>query len=100
MNWNDKIDEMRGDKISVREARTELEAMLDQFDWFYDTVVESRSITVYVSHMNRDIMKTVPHYIHGFQVKLAFSGYLLCEDTYGKCNYKDLFSENMLEDVE
>ena len=83
-SWKNKIAEMKGDKISIKNACEELCVLLDKYEWFYDSLVEDRAITVYVTHMNKDVMDLVPCYLYGYHIKLAFSGYLLCGEKYGK----------------
>lgn len=83
MDWKDKISEMKGDRISIKDACTELSVMLDKYDWFYDAIVEARAITVYVDYMNSEVMSLVPTYLYGYHIKMAFTGYLSCGEKYG-----------------
>jgi hypothetical protein len=69
---------------------------LDRYDWFYDLDAEdTRSITVYCNHIDKEVMATVPDYVFGFHIKLAFTGYLLCGDKYGIQKPKSLTSSLM-----
>jgi len=84
MDWKNKIDEMKNGKIDLQAACTELEILLDKYDWFYCSIVENNSICVYVNHMNHEMMSLVPMVLYGYSVKVAFSAHLVCGEKYGK----------------
>lgn len=84
MDWKNKIDEMKNGKIDLQAACTELEILLDKYDWFYSSVAEGNSICVYVNHMNDEVMSLVPLALYGYNVKVAFASYLECGEKYGK----------------
>lgn len=84
MDWKNKIDEMKSGKIDLHAACAELEILLDQYDWFYASVVEGDSICVYVNHMNNEVMSLVPTVLYGHNVKVGFSAHLICGEKYGK----------------
>lgn|ERR1700722_15121218 len=68
--------------ITLSDAAADLSRMLDKFDWFFDVVIEGKSLCVYVSHMGPH-MANVPDMLYGYQVKEGFAGYLTCGEKYG-----------------
>lgn len=68
--------------ISIQTAATELASMLEKYEWFTDTVVDGLSIIVYVERMDKDVSDVVPDRLYGYQIKMWFSDYLLCEEKY------------------
>jgi len=84
MDWKNKIDEMKNGKIDVYAACTELDILLDKYDWFYSAIVEGNSICVYVNHMNQEVMSLIPMILYGYNIKVAFSAYLVCGEKYSK----------------
>jgi len=68
-------------KITLQDAAADLSKMLDEYEWFYDVVIEGRALCVYV-HMMGPHMNNIPDTIYGYQVKEGFVGYLTCVDKY------------------
>jgi hypothetical protein len=87
-------NEMSPIKIDV--ACKDLSKVLDCYEWFFDSVVELNNIVVYTNYCNRDIMEIVPTNFYGYDVKLAFTDYLVCGDKYGKV--KDSLVLKLLEE--
>ena len=97
-DWKEKIAAMKQGTIDIHTAANELEIMLDRYDWFYSTVVEGKSICVYVQQMGKDI-RVVPDIFYGYQIKIGFASYLTCGEKYGKKrSVSGLLS--LLEDME
>lgn len=84
-NWKEKIEEMKSpmSKIDLKKANSELEILLDKYDWFAAAAIEGNAICVYVSHLNKEIMALVPSVFYGHQVKLGYESYLFCQEKYG-----------------
>lgn len=86
--WREKVLAMRfakdpDVKISIEEANAELQTILDQYEWYYDTRIEGKSICAYVYHMNSEIISLVPRVLYGHHVSIAFASYLTCGEKYG-----------------
>lgn len=79
----EKVIKMKARHISIETASKELDALLDEYEWFYTTLVEGSSLCAYVSYMNKDVMEMVPMSLYGYQVKIGNKGYLDC-DKYSK----------------
>jgi hypothetical protein len=84
--------------IQIDVACKDLSKILDCYEWFFDSLVESNNIVVYTNYCNRDVLEIVPTNFYGFNVKLAFTNYLLCGDKYGKVKYDGLVSKLLEED--
>ena len=82
-SWKNKIDEMKNRTIDIHKANAELESLLDKYDWFYTSVVEDRSICVYVVSMVPET-SIIPDFLYGHHVKVGFASYLTCGDKYSK----------------
>ena len=97
--WKDKIGIMKLGKIDLHAANAEIEILLDEYEWFYSSMIEGKSICVYVNHMNPDIMALVPVVFYGHHVKIGFADHLLAGEKYGKhVVSSDIL--NMLEEME
>jgi hypothetical protein len=68
--------------LLIDQANEELSLLLDKYEWFYTSIVEGTHICVYVSHMNNDVISTVPKVLYGYHITLGFVSNLLCEDKY------------------
>jgi len=77
-------DEKNFVTIDIQAANTELEILLDKYDWFYCSIIEGNSICVYVNHADREIMSLVPDRFYGHHIKIGFSAYLTSGEKYGK----------------
>lgn len=98
-SWKDKIDEMKQGKIDIEAANVELDILLDKYDWFYSSVIEGKSICVYVNIMDKEVMALVPEVFYGYHIKTGFASYLLSGEKYGK-NPTSTDILNMLEEME
>lgn len=98
-SWKNKIEEMKMPSISIENAREDLSVLMDAYEWFYDAVIEGRSICVYVNEISKDITSIIPVVLYGYQIKVGFSGYLTCAEKYGKGIVSSDFL-NKLEEAE
>jgi hypothetical protein len=79
--WKEKIMST-STVIDNNAANTELQILLDKYDWFVESIVEGKAICVYVSHMSEVILKIIPEVLYGHQVKVAFHSYLTCGEKF------------------
>lgn len=100
MEWKEKIELMKaGGKVDIQTTNTELEILLDKYEWFHSSCVEGNSVCAYVNHMNSEVLNLIPDTLYGYQVKVAFSAYLECAEKYGKpSKTSDIL--NMLQEVD
>ena len=83
MDWREKAA-THFHKISKEDTAKELSKLLDRYEWFYDCVVESNAICVYVEHMSKEVVDKIPDKMYDYQVKEGFAQYLRCGEVYGK----------------
>jgi hypothetical protein len=66
--------------ITIKEAQTELDNLLDKYEWFYCSEIEmDGTIRAYVEEMTKDIIELVPNKLYGYEIHLAFAGYARCQ---------------------
>ena len=91
-SWKNKIEEMKHPRIDIHKANAEMEVLLDKYDWFYASVVEGRSICVYVTSMVPET-NVIPDMMYGYQIRVGFCNYLTCGDKYGKKPVPNIVNE-------
>jgi hypothetical protein len=68
--------------LAIDQANHELLILLDQYEWFYDSIVEGAHICVYVNYMDKVVLSTIPNILYGYPITIGFTNFLLCEEKY------------------